>query len=74
MSLDTQLSTEIALPQAETRPVRIDADGRIFEMSGEPLEIPGLAPEDVLEAIADVAAGRVRPLKEIVAAWNSNGL
>jgi hypothetical protein len=65
---------EVTGLRPEIRPVRVDEKGRIFEMSGEQLEVPGLSPEDVLEGIADVKAGRVRPLKEIVASWNSNGL
>jgi hypothetical protein len=54
----------------QPRQVRVDEHGRIFEMSGERFEMPGLSPDDILEAAEDVAAGRVRPLREIVASWD----
>jgi hypothetical protein len=49
------------------RPVTIDAEGRIFLETGEQVVIPGLEPEKVLEGLADDAAGRGRPLREIMA-------
>ncbi len=49
------------------RPVRVDDEGRIFELTGERFETTGLAPADVLEALEDERAGRVRPLREIMA-------
>ena len=38
------------------RPVRVDEAGRIFEMSGERMIMPGLGPEDILEGIEGAAA------------------
>jgi hypothetical protein len=49
------------------RPVTIDDEGRIFLDTGEQVVIPGLEPEKVLEGLADDAAGRGRPLREIIA-------
>jgi len=49
------------------RPVLVDDEGRIMEMNGEPIVIPGLEPERILRGIDDAAAGRVRPLTEIIA-------
>ena len=43
MSLNEERSEEITALQTEPRPVRIDEEGRIFEMSGEQLKLPGLA-------------------------------
>ncbi len=55
-----------AFLRPNVRPVRIDEDGRIFEMSGEQLHIPGLEPADVLEALEDEREGRLYSLDEVV--------
>jgi hypothetical protein len=47
------------------RPVRIDEQGRICELSGERFVMPGLEPADVLAGLADAQAGRIRSLKAI---------
>lgn len=57
-----------------TRPVRVDEAGRIFEMSGEPIIMPGLAPENILKGIEDERAGRLRSLEEYIASRNHNGI
>jgi hypothetical protein len=49
------------------RPIRVDEQGRMFEMTGEPIIVPGLEPDKVLKGMADDAAGRTRPLSEIIA-------
>jgi hypothetical protein len=49
------------------RPIRVDPDGRLFEMTGEPIVIPGLGPEEVLERLADIEANPGRLLEEIIA-------
>jgi hypothetical protein len=51
----------------DPRPVRLDASGRIFEVTGERFEMPGLEPEAILQALADEQAGRLYPLKQIIA-------
>ena len=43
----------VATASVAVRPVRVDEAGRLFEMSGEPIEVLGLAPEDVLQGIED---------------------
>lgn len=49
------------------RPIRVDEEGRLFEMTGEPIIVPGLEPDKVKKGMADDAAGRTRPLSEIIA-------
>ncbi len=44
------------------RPVKIDDDGRIFEMNGEQFIMSGLEPENVLSGLEDERAGRTRSL------------
>jgi hypothetical protein len=56
------------------RPVKVDERGRIFEMTGERFNMPGLEPADILEAIEDERASHVRSLKEIMAAHNQQGI
>jgi hypothetical protein len=56
------------------RPVRVDEAGRIFEMSGEPIIMPGLAPENILKGIEDERAGRLRSLEEYIASRDHNGI
>jgi hypothetical protein len=54
--------------------VRVDDDGRIYEMSGEPFNMPGLTPADILESFEDERAGRMRPLKEVIASRLGRGI
>jgi len=56
------------------RPVEVDTSGRIFEVTGERFNMPGLEPADILEAIEDERAGRVYSLKEIVASRKQHGI
>jgi hypothetical protein len=56
------------------RPVRVDEDGRIYEMSGERFNMPGLTPADILESFEDERAGRMRPLKEVIASRQNHGI
>ena len=51
----------------DLRPIHVDEQGRMFEVTGEPIVIEGLEPDKVLEALADEAAGRSRSLREIIA-------
>jgi hypothetical protein len=48
------------------RAVNVDPSGRIFEITGERFNMPGLEPSDILEALEDERAGRLRPLSEVV--------
>lgn len=52
---------------ATTRPVRIDAEGRIVLDDGEQVVIPGLEPDRVSQGLAEAEAGLGRPLREILA-------
>jgi hypothetical protein len=54
-------------PELPVQPVRIDADGHLLTPEGEPIVRPTLPPDGVLKGIADVEAGRVRPLGDILA-------
>jgi hypothetical protein len=56
------------------RPVRVDEEGRIFELTGERYEMPGLSPEDVRQGKAEVEAGQTVSLKELIAKRHANGL
>ncbi len=49
------------------RAVRVDDSGRIFEMTGEELVIPGLEPIKVARGLKDEQAMRLRSLKDIIA-------
>jgi hypothetical protein len=49
------------------RPVHIDEHGNIFEITGEPVVVPGLKPDQVQKGIAEAQAGMGRPLRNIVA-------
>ncbi len=67
-----EINTGVSPSLSETgrpnpRPVRVDSVGRIFELTGEQIVMPGLEPEAVLEGLADFEAGRYRPLEEILA-------
>ena len=57
-------------PKPSIRPVVVDVAGQIFEMTGERIVMPGLGPQDVLDAIEDDLNGRTRLLKDIVASRN----
>jgi hypothetical protein len=46
-----------------TRPISIDALGRVFEITGERIILPGLSPDNVREAMEDEREGRVYPLE-----------
>jgi len=54
------------------RPVRVDEDGRLFEMDGTPIVMPGLEPEHILKGIEDERAGRLRSLEEYIASRKQN--
>ncbi len=56
------------------RPVMVDESGRIFEMTGEQIVMPGLEPEAMLESFEDERAGRMRSLKDIIASRNKHGI
>jgi hypothetical protein len=60
-------SVNSAPPDDSIRPVCFDEEGRVFEMSGQPINTPGLEPASVQAALADVSAGRVRSLKDFIA-------
>jgi hypothetical protein len=45
----------------------VDESGRIFDASGQLVSAPGLEPTKVSRGLDDESAGRVRPLKDIVA-------
>ncbi|MGB2608107.1 MAG: hypothetical protein WBC80_03975, partial [Isosphaeraceae bacterium] len=53
--------------RSTTRPVHVDESGRIFDASGQLVSAPGLEPTKVSRGLDDESAGRVRPLKDIVA-------
>jgi hypothetical protein len=56
------------------RPVRVDEQGRIFEMSGDQIIVPGLEPENILAGIEDERAGRLRSLEEYLASRRKHGI
>ncbi len=56
------------------RPVLVDDSGRIFEMTGERICMPGLEPERILESFEDERAGRTHSLKDIIASRNKHGI
>jgi hypothetical protein len=56
------------------RPVRVDDQGRIFEMTGEQFIMPGLEPDTILRALEDARLGRIRSLKDIIASRNYHGI
>jgi hypothetical protein len=55
-------------------PVTVDEAGRIFDADGKQVIATGLEPEAILEGLEDVRAGRMRPLKEIIASRNQHGI
>lgn len=54
-------------PAPNPRPVHVDQEGRIFEEDGSRFEFPGLEPEKIRASMSDLAEGRGRPLREIIA-------
>jgi hypothetical protein len=63
-----------AFRHPDARPIEFDDEGRVFEMTGEELTIPGLKPERVLQARDEMRIGQRRTLREIVASRKSNGI
>lgn len=54
--------------QSNPRPICMDDCGNLTEFTtGEPFLMPGLEPESILRGMADIDAGRVRSLEEILA-------
>ena len=56
------------------RPVYSDDSGRLFEVSGERFITDGLEPAKVLDVQREEQSGRMRSLKDIIAARKSNAL
>jgi hypothetical protein len=56
------------------RPVVVDESGRIFEVTGEQICMPGLEPQAILDSIEDERAGRTHSLKEIIASRKQHGI
>jgi hypothetical protein len=48
------------------RAVRVDDEGHLFTESGEPIHIPGLGPDEVLQGLAEAEAGHGRSLRAIL--------
>jgi hypothetical protein len=67
-------TTQGTATRPSIRPVAVDDSGRIFEMTGEQIRMPGLEPQDILDAIEDERAGRTRSLKGIIASRNRHGI
>lgn len=57
----------VASSRPNPRPIRIDDQGRIFELSGSRFTMRGLEPEVILQGLADAEAGRLIPLSRIIA-------
>jgi hypothetical protein len=56
------------------RPVMVDESGRICEMTGEPICMPGLEPQAILDSFEDERAGRTHSLKDIIASRIKHGI
>lgn len=67
-----QWADVIAFLRPNPRPVRVEEDGRIFEMSGEQFLMPGLEPADILESLEDERAGRLHSFDEVVASLDQH--
>jgi hypothetical protein len=63
----TRWAAVTAFLRPDPRPVRVDEDGRIFEMTGERFQMPGLEPADILAALDDEREGRLHSFDEVVA-------
>jgi hypothetical protein len=59
---------EIYSPQR----TEIDADGNVYEQSGERAIVPGVDPERLARSIMDASARRTRSLKDIIAARDAH--
>jgi hypothetical protein len=55
---------EIYSPQC----IEIDADGNVYEQTGERSIVPGVDPQRLARSIKDASAGRTRSLTDIIAA------
>jgi len=68
-SLWTAIGVLVRISQlpANPRPVCVDGHGNIFEITGESVSIPGVTPDMVLEGLEDSAAGKYRPLTDVIA-------
>jgi hypothetical protein len=67
----TDLSLHIATMDTHLhapRPITIDSAGNAYELSGARPVLPGLEPDRIRRGIEDADAGRVRSLKDIIAA------
>ena len=60
--------------RSSPRPVRVDEQGRMFEITGERFVPPGLTAADVANACSPTDESRARPLRDIIAARAKNGL
>jgi len=49
------------------RPVRVDIEGRVFELTGERISLDCLDPRKVAKGMKDESEGRTRSLREVVA-------
>jgi len=58
----------------DPRPMQVDKNGNLFEITGQRFVMPGLEPEAILRGIADAGAGRIRPLKEIISERETHGV
>jgi hypothetical protein len=67
-------SSTTGRPTMVVYPVTVDEAGRIFDADGKQVIATGLEPEAILEGLEDVRAGRMRPLKEIMASRNQHGI
>ena len=55
-----------------TERIEIDADGNVYEQSGERANVPGVDPERLARSISDASARRTRSLKDIIAAGGAH--
>jgi hypothetical protein len=56
------------------QPVEVDQAGNIHTPEGVPIELPGLTSDRVLKGLAEEAAGRMWPLREIIARRDRDGV
>ena len=54
------------------RPVGLDARGNLYELDGRRFVMPGLGPEDVLQALAEARAGQLTPLRDVIRERGAN--
>ncbi len=57
-----------------SKPVIMDSNGRVYEMSGERAILPGLSAEQIARGIKDADEGRKRSIKDIIAARTGSAL